>query len=105
MARIDLAKGFLYASLANEPNLPYNREQGHALLQQAISAFGDVLTWDSHYHLFATNKPAHQEMLTEFRRSVEFFSNQLEEWHKSATSRPAMATSMWTKPGVGNILK
>lgn len=37
LARIDLAKGFLYIALAKTPQAPFDRENGIALLQQAAN--------------------------------------------------------------------
>ena len=36
--RIDLAKGFLHLTLADDPRAPFRREEGLALLDQAVSA-------------------------------------------------------------------
>ena len=41
-ARTDLAKGFLHASLGDDPASPFNRDQGLALIAQATSQFDDL---------------------------------------------------------------
>jgi len=48
LARIELAKGFLAISLADAPGSPFQRTQGVALLQQALSSFTtEVATLDA----------------------------------------------------------
>ena len=42
-ARIDLAKGFLYTSLSGDPASPFNRDQGLALVRQAIFSLEGAL--------------------------------------------------------------
>lgn len=80
-ARIDLAKGFLHVAMSGERDSPYRREQGLALLNQAIAtlAEGDLhgITPDSN-RLSAARE--------QFRADVAMFREQLAVWEQGGPS-------------------
>ena len=74
-ARIDLSEGFLHTTLAGDPALPFDREQGLALLSQAIASFETSAT---------KLEPQDQSIVT-FRGDVQVFRDQLKTWRSTAT--------------------
>ena len=96
-ARIDLAKGFLHTSLAGDPASPFNRDQGLALLQQAVTSFDDALRWENEVSFRpAASDPTRAEMIAAFRGSVQVFRDRLATWSASPTRQPALETDLRT---------
>ena len=91
-ARIELAKGFLYTSLAGDPALPFNRDQGLTLLQQAIPSLEGALRWSGRDT--ANLDPAGAESMTAFRNSVRVFRDRLAEWSETAAPQPGLVTDL-----------
>ena len=79
-ARLDLTKGFMQVTLAADPTMPFDREQGMALLDQSIRAF------DSSAALLNEN----EELVLHFQRDVSIFRSKLTEWRASATPESAV---------------
>jgi signal transduction histidine kinase/PAS domain-containing protein len=75
-ARIDLTEGFLWATLADDQTMPFDRQQGLALLTQSIQSF------DSSAALL----DQHDASVVRFRQQVEAFRTQLAAWRTPATS-------------------
>ncbi|MBI4633589.1 MAG: response regulator [Deltaproteobacteria bacterium] len=92
-ARIELTKGFLYTSLAANPSLPFNRDQGLALLEQAISSLeGSLRSLDKASPRSPVMDPTGTGAA--FRGSVLIFRDRLTEWSKAATRRPELETNL-----------
>lgn len=79
LARIDLNKGFLYASLSNSAGSPFDYDQGLALLQQAISSIDENVVSDT---------PEARNTLADFRVSVGNFQDALSQWKQQGLSDP-----------------
>lgn len=76
-ARIDLAEGFLHASLAADPAMPFDREKGLAVLDQSIVAFESS----------AALLEQHDQSTAAFQRNVQAFHERLAAW-RTATATP-----------------
>jgi len=70
-ARLDLARGFLQASLDSGADSPFSREAGLALLVQAVTSFERALDTQG------GGTPAERD---EFHRSLDAFHHTLEAW-------------------------
>ncbi|NTV64583.1 MAG: PAS domain-containing protein [Oscillochloris sp.] len=69
-ARIDLVEGFTHITLARDPAMPFDREQGLALLDQSIRSF----------EASAALLDPQDEAVAAFQHDVEAFRAQLAEW-------------------------
>jgi len=78
-ARAELAKGFLFMSLADEPSSPFEKGQGLALLDQALESFGTSA-------FLVADDP---EVLVSFRKSLDAFRSNLEKYRQTAAPQPA----------------
>lgn len=78
-ARLDLAQGFLHTTLAGAQDSPWQREQGLALLSQALSQFEQSLS----------DVPTQTEGVTQFAEQLRAFRILLpaERWHKADVRR------------------
>ncbi|MCP5277028.1 MAG: PAS domain S-box protein [Thiobacillus sp.] len=79
-ARVDLAKGFLHATLAKGVELPHRRNEGLALLRQAIAS------------LELSLKQADGEGVPEFRRfhaRVDTFWRRMDAWMEDTAGQPS----------------
>jgi signal transduction histidine kinase len=83
-ARIDLAKGFLQISLSGDPSLPFNRDQGQALLAQAMAEI------DQHAGQLASSGAA----LATYEAEAERFHGQLAAWAATESPSPAQTTEL-----------
>jgi len=83
-ARIDLAQGFLHLSLSDETASPFDREQGVALLNQAIATF--VMT--------AAHVEGAPQRVAAFHADVEDFQTRLFIWRSSSLPTPAQETAL-----------
>ena len=86
MARIELAKGFLYASLSDDPGAPFSREEGLTLLRQAansletsMNVYGDIMV------------PSETQ---EFQQSLNIFQSRLEEYNAETATQPELETNL-----------
>ncbi len=86
-ARIELAKGYLYVSLAGEPDVPFDRGQGLALLKQSVASMQQALDRNG---LPATNTAA----MSDFRKKVASFSVLLGRYSASSSPDPALDTQL-----------
>lgn len=86
LARINLAKGFLYATLAETPGTPFNRDEGLVLLQQASDSFQEALLTHPDF--------TDAELLTAFQDSLQIFTDQLDEYRAATEPLPKMATDL-----------
>ncbi len=86
-ARVDLAKGFLIISLSGDPTSPFDREQGLALLNQAVISLDSALST-------ARIHPAQSESLDTFRSSIHAFQDRLSEWRNAPLRLPKMETDL-----------
>ena len=78
LARVDLSKGFLYSTLGADPESPFSRSQGLALLDQGLSSMERSLTaldWDD------------RTLLTAFNNEARRFRATLEQWRMSREQR------------------
>ncbi len=81
-ARIDLASGFLHITLGGSHDSSFEREQGLALLQQAIVVFEATTV-----SLGPTNED--RAFVHTFKADVEAFQQQLITWRSTPTAPPA----------------
>jgi PAS domain S-box-containing protein len=81
-ARIDLASGFLHITLGDSHDSSFEREQGLALLQQAIAVFEATTI-----SLEPTN--ADRAFVRIFKADVEAFQQQLITWRSTPAAPPA----------------
>lgn len=72
-ARIDLTEGFLYMTLAGKPASPFSYEQGHVLLDQAMTMFDQL----------ATGSDETDEAIRTFHADIQAFRTQLDIWSPS----------------------
>ncbi len=79
LARVDLARGFLYVSLADEPSSPYNRAQGVVWLGQAATTLESTLQLSSEQS--GELSPSEAASVTAFRKSVDAFLGILEQYN------------------------
>lgn len=85
LARVNLSKGFLYITLANDPGSPFNRDEGIALLQQAILTVDQVLD---------ELNPETGDTVENFRRSASQFLSVLTEWSQAPDTNSANAVNL-----------
>ena len=72
-ARLDLAEGFLHLSLAGDPQSPFRREEGIALLDQAISVLAEAADQPA----LATTQPEAANLVNDFRTKTLALRDQL----------------------------
>ena len=84
-ARIDLAKGFMQASLGDGPQSPFSHETGMALLRQALRSFEASA---------ARLDPADAEESERFAGSIRNFGLLLQDWRGGAKQDPRLAVSL-----------
>lgn len=84
-ARIDLANGFLSAILADEERSPFQKDQGLALLKQALDSFEGSM---------AEYRDQDPEAALRFRASIDLFNLNLGEWKKAGTTRVAKEAAL-----------
>lgn len=85
LARIDLSKGFLYTTLPQSPDSPFNQDQGLALLQQGITTLDQTLI---------DLGPEALELAGSFRTSVNTFQNTLTDWNMAPIPLPGQTTKL-----------
>ena len=78
LARIELAKGFLFVSLANGSDSPFQREHGLVLLDQALWTFEKC----------TAGLEAHGEDLAVFRARIKEFRANLDAAPENSEARP-----------------
>ncbi|MBF0529400.1 MAG: hypothetical protein HQK55_09040, partial [Deltaproteobacteria bacterium] len=93
-ARIDLAKGFLHTSLAGEPGSPFNRDQGLALLQQAIISLENAMRWDGEETRDIDLGLERSEFISTFSKSVSNFRDHLAESNEKGLRQPGLETAL-----------
>jgi PAS domain S-box-containing protein len=79
-AQIDLADGFVQIALANDPDLPFDQEQGMALLNQSVRAF----------EASATLLDQDDAIVTQFQQHVIILRERLEAWQRTSTPDAAV---------------
>jgi signal transduction histidine kinase len=84
-ARIELGQGFLHASLAGDAGSPFDREEGTALLRQAIASFDLALK---------NLAVADAEVAAAFRRSVVAFEERLTAWNRTRSPSAGQAAEL-----------
>ncbi len=94
-ARIDLAKGFLHIQSFREELSPYDRNQGIALIQQAIPAFQESLRWLNDEPL-DKNDPSEskKELLENFKYEIDKFSDDLNRWMNDTSDEKNLRTKL-----------
>ncbi len=80
-ARIELAKGFLHASLGEAPNSPFSREDGVALLGQAVASFERTVSGLDAIEAGEVRR---------FHRSTDEFLGKLADWRQAPDSPARM---------------
>jgi len=78
-ARLDLARGFLRLTLASDPHSPFRREEGMALLDQAIAVLKEVET-----QIFPASalRLESSELVRTFQDKAQDFRGQLTAYHR-----------------------
>ncbi|GAB6112303.1 PAS domain-containing hybrid sensor histidine kinase/response regulator [Desulfomicrobium salsuginis] len=84
-ARIDLAKGFMQASLGADPQSPFSHDAGMTLLRQALRSFEASA---------ARLDPADAEDAEQFARSIRSFSLLLQDWRGGTRQDQRLAVSL-----------
>ncbi len=84
-ARIDLAKGFMQASLGADPQSPFSHDAGMTLLRQAVRSFEASV---------ARLDPADAAETEQFARSIRSFGQLLQDWRGGARQDPRLAVSL-----------
>ena len=79
LARIELAKGFLYVTLSDDPEAPFSRDEGLVLLRQASTSFEASMNINA--DMFSESD------LAEFKQSLSEFQTKLDEYSASPTPR------------------
>lgn len=79
LARIELAKGFLYVTLSDDPEAPFSRENGLVLLRQAANSLEASININA--DMFSESD------LAEFKQSLSEFQTKLDEYSASPTPR------------------
>ncbi|WP_129630547.1 sensor histidine kinase [Candidatus Oscillochloris fontis] len=77
-ARIDLSEGFVQFTMAGDPMLPFNREQGYVLIAQALTQI----------RTHAINLDASGEALAAYEMKEERFYRSLERWNMAEQPSP-----------------
>mgnify|MGYP000862985273 FL=1 len=86
-AQVDLCKGFLYITLAGEPDSPFQKERGASLLQQATSVFDRELQSGG----LAAGSP---ELRAAFQENLSMFQRRLADWRSEEDSDPGRVTEL-----------
>lgn len=86
LARIELAKGFLYVTLSGDPNSPFGREDGLVLLQQAADTLEGLAA-----NLDGFSTVENQAM---FRQDLDTFQESLADFRTAAASTPAQEAAL-----------
>ena len=86
-ARIDLAKGFLHVSLGDYSASPFNRDQGLALLNQAMASLENSVQK-------ARNNPVEPESLAALQSTMQLFQGHLVEWSLALERKPHIETAL-----------
>lgn len=82
-ARIDLAKGFLYCGLSEDPQSPFSREEGLAYITQAVISIKHNLT---QANVFAhTQENKYTQLIQTFIEKSDVFQVALKNWNTSDT--------------------
>ncbi|MCE1253907.1 MAG: PAS domain S-box protein [Anaerolineae bacterium] len=93
-ARVDLAKGFLYLNLTNDPSTIFNRDEGLALINQSINTIEYILDEtdqerDSLFSLHVIDVKTRDV----FEADIQAFKKCLADWNGARTDKAA-ATSL-----------
>ncbi len=86
LARIELSKGFLYATLDDDPQSPFDRDTGLALLQQAATSLEQAAV--------ITRGEIDEGVLESFQQSLEKFEAHLLEFRAATTPQPGLQTEL-----------
>ena len=84
--RIDLAKGFLYISLADDGTQPFDKDQGVTLLEQSVTSMEEVIRNLNDTDFLSIDPD--ELLITNFKNSVYEFRLQLAEWNEYSPPDP-----------------
>lgn len=93
-ARIDLAKGYLHASLANSPQSPYDRAEGLALLDQASVNLVKALEMQSQFADDSQPDPASSSQLALYAQTLSQFRDLISQRSTAAINDPGVQAQM-----------
>ena len=85
MARMELSRGFLFVTLSNQTGMPFDREEGIAILQQAASALDETT---SLVHMETGQDAA------DFREKLAYFRALLLEFQLAETPDPGIEAAL-----------
>lgn len=91
-AHNELNKGLLYTSLSSDPSMPFDREQGIALLEQAVASLEEAISISNHDSLALI--PQTSKALNDYRESLNEFKLKQDEWSKTNDNSPKTKTEI-----------
>ncbi|MBS1793595.1 MAG: PAS domain S-box protein [Acidobacteria bacterium] len=91
-AHNELNRGMLFASLANDPLMPYDQRQGIVLLEQDVESLEDALRISSRDRL--ASSPETLEALRRYRASIEELKKNFEDWDRNKDDSPKRKTEI-----------
>ncbi len=83
-ARVDLAEGFVQFTMAGDPSLPFDREQGYALMAQALAQI----------RTHALNVDPSESALATYETKADRFYQRLDIWKRSDQPSPRDTTAL-----------
>lgn len=93
-ARIEMAKGFLHASLGAQEGSPFNRAAGLALLDQAVATLEQAHRWDEAFSAEPGVPGTAASVLPEFQQSARAFRQSLADWRAGPVDAPELETRL-----------
>lgn len=97
-AQIDLSKGFLHIGLANNPQLPFNREEGLAFIKQAETSFlTNIAILEKTDTGNAIQLEIDKSLIASFQKNLSSFQETLHQWMTNEKRDPAIETILRIK--------
>jgi PAS domain S-box-containing protein len=91
--RIDLSKGFIHLRFSNESKTPFSREQGLALLQQAVFSMENTLNED-YERGNALSISGEITGIKLFRKKIQAFKETLRQWQAAPQKDALLETTL-----------
>jgi PAS domain S-box-containing protein len=91
--RIDLAKGFIHLRFSKDSRTPFSREQGLALLQQAVFSMENAIHEDYEFSNLLSNSNDISEIKL-FKKKIQIFKDTLRAWQSSPNNNMQLETTL-----------